>query len=102
MSQVATTRRSRIRSIPHVAARLAAKALMGVQRTLIDYVRQRVLADDGPGRLAADVRSLGKHAFALLADGLGDYARKPPTRTARREAPAVASRPEARMQVSRK
>src|SRR5207245_1096206 len=60
-----------------VRARVAANALMGVQRTLIDYVRRRVLADDEPARLAADVRKLGKTAFTLLAGGLGDYAARP-------------------------
>src|SRR6266545_2721583 len=69
-----------------VKARVAANALMGVQRTLIDYVRRRVLADDKPGRLAADVRSLGKRALALLANGLGDYAAKPAGRRQRKGA----------------
>jgi AcrR family transcriptional regulator len=58
---------------PHAAAH----ALMGVHRTLLDYVRRRVLADEEPARLAADVRELGEHAFALLEHGLGDYAPKP-------------------------
>jgi AcrR family transcriptional regulator len=69
-----------------VKARVAANALMGIQRTLIDYVRQRVLADDKPDRLAADVRRLGKRAFALLTDGLGDYATKPASRKQRTRA----------------
>jgi hypothetical protein len=56
-----------------VNAHVVANALMGVHRTLIDYVRRRVLADDEPGRLAADVRRLGERAFALLEQGLGDY-----------------------------
>jgi hypothetical protein len=41
-------------------------------------VRRRVLDDDEPARLAADVRDLGGQAFALLERGLGDYAAKPP------------------------
>ena len=61
-----------------VRARVAANAMMGVQRTLIDYVRRRILDDDKPERLATDVRRLGKRAFALLSEGLGDYAAKPP------------------------
>jgi AcrR family transcriptional regulator len=61
-----------------VSARVAANAMMGVQRTLIDYVRRRILDDDKPERLATDVRRLGKRAFALLFQGLGDYAPKPP------------------------
>jgi AcrR family transcriptional regulator len=62
-----------------VGAHVVANALMGVHRTLIDYVRRRVLADDEPGQLAADVRRLGESAFALLEHGLGDYAPKPPS-----------------------
>jgi AcrR family transcriptional regulator len=61
-----------------VHASVAAHALvMGVQRTLIDYVRRRVLEDDRPETLAADVRALAERAFALLEDGLRDYAPKP-------------------------
>ena len=55
----------------------AANALMGVHRALIDYVRRRIQADDEPARLAADVRELTTAAFALLEDGLRDYAAKP-------------------------
>ena len=60
-----------------LSAHVAANALLGVHRTLIDYTRRRVLADQEPARLAADVRRLGQHAFALLERGLGDYAAKP-------------------------
>jgi AcrR family transcriptional regulator len=60
-----------------VDARVAANALMGVHRALIDHVRRRVLADDELGRLAADVRQVGSQAFALLERGLHDYAVKP-------------------------
>jgi AcrR family transcriptional regulator len=54
-------------------AQAAANALMGVHRALIDYTRGRILADERPARLAADVRRLGARAFALLEHGLGDY-----------------------------
>ena len=56
---------------------VAANALVGVQRALVDYTRRRVLADEDPARLAADVRALAERAFALLALGLGDYAARP-------------------------
>jgi AcrR family transcriptional regulator len=56
---------------------VAANALVGVQRALIDYTRRRVLAAQEPTRLAADVRRLGQNAFALLEHRLGDYAPKP-------------------------
>ena len=58
-----------------VRARTAANAMVGVQRALIDYVRERVLAGDKLDRLAADVRRRSDEAFALLGDGLGDYGR---------------------------
>lgn len=64
-----------------LSAHVAANALMGVHRTLIDYVRRRVQADDEPARLAGDVRRVGARAFALLEHGLGDYAPKPPRQT---------------------
>jgi AcrR family transcriptional regulator len=57
--------------------RVAANALTGVQRALLDYTRRRVLAGEAPTRLYADVRGLGERAFALLAQGLGDYAARP-------------------------
>jgi hypothetical protein len=56
---------------------VAANALVGVQRALVDYTRRRVLTDEDPARLAADVRALAERAFALLAHGLGDYAARP-------------------------
>ena len=58
-------------------AQVAANALVGVQRALVDYTRRRVLADTRPAGLAADVRALAERAFALLADGLGGYAAGP-------------------------
>ncbi|HEY3035223.1 MAG TPA: TetR family transcriptional regulator [Streptosporangiaceae bacterium] len=56
---------------------VAANALLGLHRALIDYVRRRVLADDEPRGLAADIRRLTTEAFALLEHGLRDYAAKP-------------------------
>jgi AcrR family transcriptional regulator len=67
--------------VADVDAYVAAHALMGVHRILIDYVRRHVDADDRPTRLAAEVRKLGARAFALLDHGLGDYATKRPTDT---------------------
>jgi AcrR family transcriptional regulator len=52
----------------------AANALIGVQRALLDYTRRRILANEAPERLYADARTLGQRAFALLEQGLGDYA----------------------------
>jgi AcrR family transcriptional regulator len=55
--------------------RVAAAAMIGVHRALIDYTRARILAGDlGPG-LTRDIRNEAHRAFALLAGELGDYAR---------------------------
>jgi AcrR family transcriptional regulator len=56
---------------------VAANALLGMHQALIDYVRRRVLADDEPRGLAADIRRLTTEAFTLLEHGLRDYAAKP-------------------------
>jgi AcrR family transcriptional regulator len=53
---------------------VVANALLGVHRALLDYVRRRVLADDVPVSLAAEVRARSAESFALLGHGLGDYA----------------------------
>jgi AcrR family transcriptional regulator len=53
---------------------VAANALLGLHRALIDYVRRRVLADQELTGLAGDVRKLTSAAFVLLEDGLRDYA----------------------------
>jgi AcrR family transcriptional regulator len=52
---------------------VAANALLGVHRTLIDYVRRRVLAGERLAGLPADVRELSAAGFGLLERGLGDY-----------------------------
>jgi hypothetical protein len=57
---------------------VAANALIGVHRGLIDYVRERLKSPDvDRRRLARDYRRRGLEALALLRDGLGEYARKP-------------------------
>jgi AcrR family transcriptional regulator len=59
-----------------VHAHVAANALMGVHRALVDHVRRRVLAEDDLTGLDTEVRDLCAGAFALLERGLGDYAPK--------------------------
>jgi AcrR family transcriptional regulator len=54
--------------------RVAAHALLGVHRSLIEYVRRRVLAGAGAATVARELREQGERAFALLEGGLGDYA----------------------------
>jgi len=59
-----------------VTAQAAANALMGVHRSLIAYVRGRVLSGEDLAGLAAEVRERGERAFALLEGGLGEYGRR--------------------------
>jgi AcrR family transcriptional regulator len=57
-----------------VEAAVAAHALMGVHRALLDHVRLRILADDDLGDLPAEMERLRARGLALLANGLGAYA----------------------------
>ena len=59
-------------------AQAVANALMGVHGALVEYARHRLLADDRPAEIAADVRRFGAHAFGLLEHGLADFGRTPP------------------------
>jgi AcrR family transcriptional regulator len=52
---------------------VAANALMGIHRTLVDYTRKRVLSGARNPGLAREVRARGRRAVALLEGGLGDY-----------------------------
>ena len=53
---------------------VAAAALVGFHRALIEHVRRHVLAgDDDPTRLARSSRAAGKKALALLEYGLSDF-----------------------------
>jgi hypothetical protein len=65
-------------SISDLRLYVVANALIGVQRALIAYVREH-LESGSPNRarLARDVRDRGEKALAVLADGFGDYDRKP-------------------------
>jgi|SRR5579862_4308742 len=56
---------------------IAAHALIGVHRTLLDQVRSRVLDGGNLAGLAAEIRKLTASAFEFLEQGLGDYAAKP-------------------------
>ena len=69
---------------------VAANALIGVHRALIDYVRRRVLADDTPASLAAEVRERSTESFALLGHGLG--ATRPARASPRWRRPGVQGR----------
>ncbi len=59
-----------------VRPRVAATALLGVHRALIDYTRRRTLAGDKASEIARGVRAEARRAFAELENGLGDYAVK--------------------------
>jgi AcrR family transcriptional regulator len=59
-----------------IAPWVAANAMMGVHRALVDYTRRRIVAGDRGPRVARDVRVQAKQALALLEEGLGDLARR--------------------------
>lgn len=52
---------------------VAANALIGLHRSLIDYVRRETLAGTPNRKLARNVREQAKQALAALAGGLADY-----------------------------
>jgi AcrR family transcriptional regulator len=56
---------------------VAANAMMGVHRALIDYSRRRIVRGARHPRLARDVLAQADRALALLEHGLGGYAVKP-------------------------
>ncbi|HET8755870.1 MAG TPA: TetR family transcriptional regulator [Solirubrobacteraceae bacterium] len=57
---------------------VAANAMMGVHRRLIDYTRDRIVAGARHPQLAADVLEQAERGLALLARGLGAYAVREP------------------------
>jgi AcrR family transcriptional regulator len=59
-----------------VEAWVAANALMGVHRALIDYTRARIVAGARHLELADEVRAEADRALGLLERGLGGYAVK--------------------------
>ena len=59
-----------------IRPRVAAHAMIGIHRALIDYSRARILAGDTGPRLTRDIRAQGRRAFELVEGGLGDYARR--------------------------
>jgi hypothetical protein len=59
-----------------VEPRVVASALIDVHRILIGFVRERTLAGDSARGVERRLRNRTKRAFALLEEGLGDYAVK--------------------------
>ena len=59
-----------------IRPRVAAHAMIGIHRALIDYSRARILKGDLGPRLARDIRARADQAFALLEGELRDYARR--------------------------
>ena len=55
---------------------VAANALMGVHRALVHRTRRAIISGARNPKLAREVRAQGKHALALVENGLGDYAVK--------------------------
>jgi hypothetical protein len=62
---------------------VAANAMIGVHRALVEHVRRRSLAGTPNRRLAREVRQLGEQALAALAQGLGDLSDWTTTHSAR-------------------
>ena len=56
-----------------IEPQVAANALLGAHRALIDYVRARALAGASATQVAREVRARATRAFDLLEEGLGDY-----------------------------
>ncbi|GAB3758553.1 TetR/AcrR family transcriptional regulator [Microlunatus parietis] len=54
-------------------ATVIAQAVVGVHRSLVGYVRQRVLGGASLRRVAGEVRDNGARSFDLLENGLGGY-----------------------------
>jgi AcrR family transcriptional regulator len=59
-----------------VEPRLAAEAMMAFHRSLIDFARRRALSRKSSADLAAEIRTAGERALALLEGGLGEYGRR--------------------------
>ena len=57
---------------------VAANAMMGVHRALVDYSRRRIVAGERHPRLAREIVAEADRAIARLERGLGDYARRDP------------------------
>ena len=55
---------------------VAANAMIGVHRALLDFVRSRILAGKRGRKLDAELRAQTEQALARLERGLGDYAVK--------------------------
>jgi AcrR family transcriptional regulator len=55
---------------------VAANAMIGVHRALVDFTRRRIAEGMRDPRLARDVRAQGQRALSALESGLGDYAVK--------------------------
>jgi AcrR family transcriptional regulator len=56
---------------------VAANAMIGAHRALVDYARRRVVAGAKAPALARKVRQRADQALALLGEGFGGYAPKP-------------------------
>jgi AcrR family transcriptional regulator len=72
-------------SVTDVRPYVAATAMIGIHRALINFVRQRLEAGEtNRKRLARDTLAMGEAAVAMINDGIGTYAlaKRPPGQTA--------------------
>jgi hypothetical protein len=59
-----------------IQARVAANAMMGVHRALVDFTRTRIVEGARHPELADEVRAEADAALGLLDGGLGGYAER--------------------------
>jgi AcrR family transcriptional regulator len=57
-----------------IRASVAANAMMGIHRSLIEHTRRGILAGRRQPRLTREIHASAEEAFSLLEQGLGDYA----------------------------
>jgi hypothetical protein len=53
--------------------------MVGVHGALVEYVRHRLLADEHPETILADLQRIGGRTFDLLERGLANFAPACPT-----------------------
>jgi AcrR family transcriptional regulator len=65
-------------SAPEIEPWVAANAMMGVHRALVDYARRRIAEGTAHASVAREVRGQAERALTLLEQGLGGYATRDP------------------------
>jgi AcrR family transcriptional regulator len=66
-----------------IEPRMAAEAMMGFHRSLIDFARRRAVSRKNNASFASEIHAAGEQALMLLEGGLAEYARGASPQTAR-------------------